>query len=314
VTDRLRLLGGLRYSDDKQEIAVDNQTGFIVNGVLTPSIAHTTTCPTAETDFEFQSWTGKGGAQYDVTDNKNVYATISNGYLDGGLNAGKCPKLNVYNPEKITAYETGFKGRFFDNHLIFNASAFFYDFTNLQVSQTVNLSAVINNAGSAHVKGLELESTWIPDTHWSVNANLTLLDARYVDFFSLDALNPGLGAQDVAGNYLNNSPKLSGSLGVAYQTDKFSWGDLTYRADLSARSRFYFREYNGPLDAQTGYGLLNLNLIWNAPDERYSVRLFDNNVLNTPYEVTLGTSNNFGARFIAWGNPRQIGVEVKAKF
>ena len=42
--------------------------------------------------------------------------------------------------------------------------------------------------------------------------------------------------------------------------------------------------------------------------------LYARNVANTPYIVTMGTSDNFGARYVSWGDPRQVGVEVKAAF
>ena len=44
------------------------------------------------------------------------------------------------------------------------------------------------------------------------------------------------------------------------------------------------------------------------------MRAFGTNVTNVGYITTLGTSNNFGSRYITWGDPAQYGVEVKAKF
>ena len=60
--------------------------------------------------------------------------------------------------------------------------------------------------------------------------------------------------------------------------------------------------------------LVNISLTWADPSEKYSVRIFDKNVRNVGYIVTMGTSNNFGSRYITWGTPQQAGVEIRAKF
>lgn len=43
--------------------------------------------------------------------------------------------LNAYNPETVRAYEVGFKNRFLNNHLQFNVSGFWENYTGQQVSQ-----------------------------------------------------------------------------------------------------------------------------------------------------------------------------------
>ena len=311
VTDRFRLIGGARYSDDRQIYVVSNQFGTTALGPLTPFAI---LCNKRTTNLDFGSFTGRAGAQFDIDRNQNVYGTVSTGYLAGGLNTSVCPTHNVYNPETITAYELGYKSQLFDGKVTFDASGFYYEYTNLQVAQTVNLAALTTNAAAATVKGLEFEGDWVPNRHWTVNATLSLLDAQYDKFLSTDSLFPALGAQNVAGHYLNNSPKVSVNGGVAYRTDKYNWGELVARVDVSYRSLIYFREFNLPLDSQAPYTLVNLNLIWTDPSDRYSIRAFGTNVTNVGYITTLGTSNNFGSRYITWGDPAQYGVEVKAKF
>ena len=123
-----------------------------------------------------------------------------------------------------------------------------------------------------------------------------------------------MGPQDVSGHYLNNAPKQSVNVGVAYRTDPLSFGRLTARADLSYRSDVYFREFNGPLDEQKAYSLLNLALIWDSSDEKYRVRLYATNVTDEAYIMQMDSSDNFGSRFVAWGAPRQVGIELKANF
>ena len=309
LTERFRLIGGIRVSKDTQRIEQDNYFQLNIGGNALP---RTSTCPVASNEVSWSSTTPRIGAQFDLASNANVYATFSKGFKAGGFNAFACD--NVFNPEKVTAYEGGIKSRLFDNMLTLNASAFYYDYTNLQISQVIGLSRIITNAAGARVKGFELEATLAPDSHWTINGNMSLLDAEYSNFSNVDSLDPTLGVQDLRGNRLNNAPKFSGNLGVAYRTDALPFGRITGRADVSYRSTQYFREFNTALDSQPSYALLNLSLIWDSPDDNYRLRLYANNVTNKAIIGQLQSTDQLGARYVTWGAPRQIGAEVRAKF
>jgi iron complex outermembrane receptor protein len=304
VSDRFRLIGGARYSRDDQLYRVDQ-----VDPVFGKDVHG---CPTEFTKLRFHSTTWKAGAQYDVAEAQNVYGTVSTGYLAGGLNELNCPVENTYKPEKITAYELGYKGRILDNHVNFATAAFYYDFTDLQVSQlTSGAQRIVTNAGASTVKGAELEVNWVPDRHWLVGINGTYLNAKYDRYQTVDVLT-GLPF-DAAGKRLNNSPQFSGNLTTAYRTGEFNWGELVFRADVAARSRFYFRPTNEPADAQPGYGLVNLSAAWNSRGDRYTFRVFGNNITNKAYYVTMDAAGGVG-RYVTFGTPRKIGAEFIARF
>ena len=307
ISERARVIGGIRYSEDKQAATQRNYLQF---GNLAP---RTTTCPLQTNEVKFTSTTPRVGAQYDVSDDSNLFATFSKGFKVGGFNFSACNQQ--YRPEKVTSYEAGWKNRLLNGALTLNVAAFYYDYTDLQLNQTVGLTSLITNAAAARVKGIEVESAWRPDSHWMVNANLSLLRAKFTDFLNVDSLAPALGAQDVSGNYLANSPKTSFNLGVAYRTDPIlAGGRITARGDFSYRSKVYFREFNDPLDSQDSYVVLNASLIWDSPDETYRVRAFVTNLTGEDYIVRMGSSDNFGSRFVSWGAPRQVGVELRANF
>lgn len=317
VSDRLRLLGGVRYSEEEQDRVGFNGVGpigVIPTGQVLLPISGPCAVNGCFAQAKFHSFTPRLGVQYDLDDagDKNLYALVSKGFKSGGINAA--PASAPYAPEKLLAYEAGLKTRLFDGRVIFNATAFYYDYTDFQLNQIVGLVGSITNASAASVKGLEFEAAWSPDEHWTVNANLSLLDATYDEFFNTDGLAPELGLQDLSGNRLNYSPKASGNIGVQYRTDPLAFGRLTARAELYLSSKLYFREFNLPLDSQDAYGRLNLNLIWDSPDERYTLRAWATNLTDEAYLSTMGTSDNFGARFINWAPPRQYGLELTARF
>ncbi|MGH7025626.1 MAG: TonB-dependent receptor [Caulobacteraceae bacterium] len=307
VTRKLSLFGGLRWSDDSEQVVHENTAG-----VLNPYTPLIDVCPTEVDRLNWDSLTYRAGAQYQFDGRQQVYATVSDGFKNGGVNLSGCQ--NTYNPETITSYEVGYKGRLFHGHLIFDASAFWYDYRQFQLAQVIGIVAAITNAGTATEKGLELETAWNPNEHWSLYANVALLDARFDNLFNTDSLNPQLGLQNLSGHFLPNAPRISGGLGVAYRTSMADWGRLTFRVDANGRSTVYFQEFNTPEDAQTPYAVVDLNVIWDSPGEKYSVRLFANNVTDQAYWVGMLAVAGLGARAGTWGAPRQAGIEFRAKF
>ncbi len=243
ITDDLKLIGGLRYSEDYQTATYGNFFGVIVGGTKIPIAPF---CPTETDNIKSSSFTPRVGFQYNIDPSMMIYFTYSKGYKAGGANIYSCH--DDYTPEKITSYEVGYKSQWLDNTLTLNASAFHYDYSDFQVSQIVGLSLDVTNAAGAQVDGLELESAWSPDNHWSLNANLSYINAYYTNFFNTDGLNSAAGLQNLQGNLLNDSPRVSANAGIAYSTDPFTWGHLTAIVNASYRSRTYFREFNALRD------------------------------------------------------------------
>jgi iron complex outermembrane receptor protein len=309
ITQALKLIVGARYSEDDQTAVYGNSFGLIIGG---QPVKLADFCPQETDKLKFSSFTPRAGLQYDINPAMNVYFTYSRGYKAGGANIYSC--MDDFRPETITSYEGGFKSRLFDNTVIFNLAAFHYDYSNFQVSQIVGLSLNVTNAAAATVDGVEAEATWRPDEHWSLNANGSYINAVYSNFFNTDGINPAAGLQNLKGNLLDNSPRESFSAGIAYKTDPLSFGFLTARLDASYRSRTYFREFNAPLDSQSAYGLLNLNLVWDSLDGKYTARFYINNLTDQAYAQAQGDSTSIGTRYITWGAPQQIGGEVKVRF
>ena len=305
-TERLSLFAGLRFSDETQRQTQHNTAVLNAIGLTIQ------TCALRTNEVNFQSTTPRFGARYEFSNDVSVFATYARGFKAGGFNLYGCN--NPYNPERLTSFEGGIKTRLFDRTLTLNLSAFHYDYKDLQISQVVGLTRRITNAAAATVNGAEIEASWRPDDHWTFDANVALLDATYESFSNIDGLAPGLGLQVLNGNRLNQSPKVASNFGVGYRTTPADFGTLSFRADVSQRSRQYFREFNGPLDSQDGYALLNGSITWQSPDEKYQVRLFGTNLTNKPYISRMDSSDSLGARFISWGAPRQYGVELRARF
>jgi len=106
----------------------------------------------------------------------------------------------TFRPEFVNAFELGSKNTLLGGALTFNTSAFFYDYTDYQVSQIRDRTAVNENF-DAKVWGLEFESVFTPSRNLHINANLGYLDTRIADGMkSINIMDRTQGVLDENGN------------------------------------------------------------------------------------------------------------------
>jgi len=72
----------------------------------------------------------KAGFEFDVAPASLLYGTAKTGFRSGGFTSGT---QNTYKPEKLTAFELGSKNRFFGNKLQVNLSGFYWDYKGQQL-------------------------------------------------------------------------------------------------------------------------------------------------------------------------------------
>ena len=148
------ITGGIRYTKDKKD-----ETGATI---ITP-VTGAPTVVNNLANLTFDNTSGKLGIQWNVTDKSLLYASASNAYKAGGYFDGL---NNVYQPEKLTAYEVGSKNRFFDSRVQVNLAAFYYDYRDFQATYVVTLPggarvAATGNAQKARSEGLEAETIYL---------------------------------------------------------------------------------------------------------------------------------------------------------
>ncbi|CAN7461963.1 TonB-dependent receptor [Phenylobacterium sp. LjRoot225] len=286
VTPKLRLTGGLRYSRDlkSREGVIIGQNG---STVIDPTLYTVLTLQNARKTFSKVTW--KVGADYDLTDRIMAYGSVSTGYKAGGFNDGcmagsaGCVTPTVdsrlfYSPEELTAYEAGLKGRYFDGMLSLNLTAFFYDYTNLQLNSQQEPPAppgqLTLNAGKARVKGAEIEAVFTPGRNDRFDLSIALLDAHYVRY------RPRLTA-DYASADLDNSPS---TVVVAGYTRTFPLGSgakITAHADTRFSSSYFNTDFNIPAQfRQPSYWKSNAVVTYAAPEDKWYVEGFVKNIEN----------------------------------
>ena len=296
LTDQLNLIGGYR-------ISADHKTDTVLGARL------------AEFSKTFTSDTWRAGVQYQWTPTIMTYFTASTGYRSGGFNPYQAAANGVvpFAPETNISYEAGARLQFLDRKLTLNPTVFYEDWSKIQV-QSVYFPprsaigvVVLQNAGAAEGKGVELEWNYavLPGLH--LFGTLATLDLHYS--------NIGTATGITLHSPLERAPKLTYSLGGSYTYGLSAAGDLTGSLNYSYEGR----QNSTPTDADTlilpAYSLLNGRIEWTELHRHYSIALFGTNLTNSRYYV--GGTNfyaNVGAAQYDVGRPQEFGVTVRANF
>lgn len=291
VTDTFRATAGLRKTDESVDVEVRN--------FFTPPGAGTRVKQNAD------DVSGKLGVEWDVTEDSLLYATVSQGFKPGGTNLSfnNIFVQPTYDDETITAYEIGTKNRFFDDRLQLNASAFFYDYENLQYAATEArvFAGGVSNIADSEVRGIEIELVSPLTERLTIDANLSFLDteitsntiaidqafaqevtdallAQGFSFFGpeVEAARAGL-ASSIEGNDLPKAPKVTANLSLIYD-QPFEAGTLTSTLRASYRDEFSYRVFNAARDILPSYELINLHLLWTPSDANWNLELIATNL------------------------------------
>ena len=195
----MRFTGGLRFTRDKKFV---RDRSLLLNGVpLVIGSPEATLPPFREESVGFSELTGRAVLEWtpdlDATDSTLVYASYSRGYKGGGINPAFDPLLfpdtsEIFEPEFINAFEIGTKNRFANNTWSVNATGFYYDYKNLQVSRIQNRTSFNENI-DAEIYGAELELAWAPNQNWLFNVNASWLGTSIKDEALIDPRDPTQG-------------------------------------------------------------------------------------------------------------------------
>ena len=289
------------------------------------------------------AWGGTLGLDWKPDADTLVYGKYSRGYKAGGFNSATTTlsPLVTTKKETIDAFEVGAKKTFHGN-LQVNASAFYYDYKDLQAVMSA-FEPLLNantslyaNLPKATIKGIEIETIWQPIDHLQINANYSYLDSKikeaccYQDPEDPQALQPGANKaqvvgtsvlQDLKGQKLSGSTPNRVSLNVNY-TWVFDPGNLTASASYVWRDDTYFSVFNRYYNKAKAYEQIDARLLWNAANKRYTVIAYAKNITDVKGQVVMGGTRitnpgpNFG--FVnqnpSFITPRTYGAELQYRF
>ncbi len=162
-------------------------------------------------------------ASYRLTPRVTTYATYSTGYRPPIVNA-RAGAVSLVNPadivipqgaesDRLQNYEIGLKGSWFENRLAANLSAYYIDWSDIQVQANRVSDSVqfATNIGAATSQGLEFEVSWLPIDNLSFTLNGAVNDSSITNLSPTEAAISGA----IEGNQLA-SPHFQGSATIRY--------------------------------------------------------------------------------------------------
>jgi iron complex outermembrane receptor protein len=301
VNDRLRLSGGMRYTEDDKTASININSSLIED--------------TKQRDWDEVSW--EIAASYEMNDRMNVYGTIQNGYQSGQFpprpfclfgfldftQPGNVSQPNCFEAnENVTAtnYEVGLKGTPFDT-LQMSIALFYTDYSDLpyQVSTTEGAGFnTVNIIVDQTSSGVEWESTWAPTQSFALYTTLGYIDADVKD------PNPAAVAP--------LTPKWTASISPEYTMVMGNGAELVFRGDWSYRDKMWGEPSNDPgrltqIDSRT---LINVDVAYHSASGRWTLAAYGRNVTDERYDnarLNLGDyilailsndASEFGLRFV----------------
>ena len=222
VTDRFRLIGAIRYTQDDKSfnglgqnlIETCASATTCIGGPSVPvasslaALGQQITVPSAPGPANSVPYGSYGNrlfytpvpvvgtldrnrvtyrlaAEYDLAPHSLLYASYETGFRSGGFNftIGR----PTYDPEYIKAFTIGMKNRFLDNRLQLNIEAYRWDYTNQQVGHfgidaTGGNSYFTENIGKSRIQGVDVDAQFKAGTYTLLRGSFQYLDNTLTSF------------------------------------------------------------------------------------------------------------------------------------
>jgi len=235
VNPDLKITAGLRYTRDRKKFTLVPSQLLLAPSLSAGGLVGMGYPEAGDVKLKWGEFTGRIGLDWSpdlgFTDDTLVYAFFSRGYKAGGVNpptpgfatgqqvidAGYIdqslydvvedlifPQLELlgvnygqtFKPGFVNSFEVGMKNVMMNGRLTLNASAFFYDYSDYQVSQIRDRTAVNENF-DAKIWGAELSALFEPVDRLRFNLNVGYLGTRIgKGQKSIDPMNRTLGNPD----------------------------------------------------------------------------------------------------------------------
>jgi iron complex outermembrane receptor protein len=268
-TDKFRLSGGLRYTEDEKTAFTNVGSGPYDDS----------------RDFDEITW--ELAANYSFDNGLTGYATVQTGYQSGQYPARPFCLFADTDPDddddcfkasdNITAtnLEVGIKGQITD-HFSMSAAIFTTEYSDLpyQVSTTSGGGfSTVNLIVDQTSTGFEWENTYFFTDNFSFQATLGYID---VDVDEQQGVKPVAPL----------TPELTWSISPMWAIPLASGAEVRMRLDYSYRDNMYGEPSSDPgrLTAIDSRALLNVDIAYHSPDGSFTAGLYGRNVTDERYD------------------------------
>ena len=318
LSDRFSITAGARWTDDEKHIVASelNAAGAPVTYPPTDPNGNTGPIVIDRTD----SWAAPSGRlsfEFQATDDVFLFASYARGFRAGGINdrprrdlPNNFYGITSFDEEILDVIELGVRNDLLDNRLRLNLTYFYQDMQDLQFSRTLEGSnrTVVQNAAEAEASGIEGEFVWVVSNAFQIDGNFGYLDTE------ITTVDPGVSLN--VGDRLGNSPEFQYNIGFDYEGDVGA-GRLGVRVDYAWTDEYYSNPEIGLQWLLDDYALLNANVRYTPPSEKWQLTVFGNNLTDEKYftqALNFTTLAPFGMVTGVPGRPQEVGLKLDVFF
>ncbi|MPS48960.1 TonB-dependent receptor [Methylobacillus sp.] len=333
ITDRLDTTIGARWTTEEKKYDLSRISNALTGNVpgagtdtswsdygqwwnsYTGAIGGDTTFNASQTK-RWNAFTYDVTPSYKLAENQRTYFKFSRGIKSGGFNTAATNPLalNTLKPEELNAYEIGYKSEWFNGRLNFNANAFYYDYSNVQVNVVGSYQgqsiSYLQNVEKANIKGAEFEIEALPTNNLHINANIGFLKSEFEKF---DVLNNG-GNHD--GNEFVRAPRFNALLAGTYRLPLANGSNVVFGADARylGKQHFFVTNQQNDLLNQESYTIVNARVTYITQNDRVEMTAYVNNLFDKEYRYHSLPPQGSTGNIVYWGNPRTIGASLTYRF
>jgi len=324
VSDTLTLVGGVRFFDFENSLF--GYTGGLNRCLDTngqPQYPCYDVAPNVSDVSEGDGDTVKLSANFNLSDDKMMYVTYSEGFRPGGVNRSVAAGLPKYNPDFVDNYEIGWKKMWLDSRLRFNGAVYRLDWDNFQFSFLdfdISPLTIIQNIGKARTTGAEFDMVYAASDELTLSLSASYNDAELQQPYYRNAQEQIDGDPPRApkGTEMPFVPKLQYSAIGRYEFEGtrfpgYVQAAVAYTDDSWSNLEIALRQ------KQAAYTLVNLAA--GIHGEQWTVDLFLDNVTDERAEIVrygVGYYDPFGEitqdSAIQTNRPRTIGLRYGRRF
>jgi outer membrane receptor protein involved in Fe transport len=313
LTKAWSLTGGARVF--KQTISQGQQNALLFDG---PSYAAN---ETLSSEWRKALW--KVNTAFQLNDKNLAYATWSQGFRRGGVNAlppselagafVTPPELSKLDPDTADNYEIGLKGTLGGR---FRYSTAVFDIQWHHIQEGVDLTPLVLpgalNIGDGYSRGVELEVDALLTDHLTAHVDYTY---DHTKFTSLDPLfhTPNSSfAPPPPGGPLPGTPKNSVAVGLEYRHAAFGHAEWRYAVNAHYQSAVV-PVLSATAVTVSGFTMLDTRLSYEQ--SHWTTTLYVDNVTDTLGITSYQDPALFGNRYQAIvSTPRTVGLELAYSF
>lgn len=309
VTDRITLIGGLRWSDDRKSLGLTRVYEDIPNGVPPTQTFDLASLGLPDVGrIDYGDYAARLQVNYRPAESTLWYLSFNRGIKGGNWSldpAGAVSPANLKHGEEVlNAYELGLKTEFWNGIARLNASVFAYDYDDYQAFSLVGLTPQVANS-DARASGGELELTVAPAKGLTLMAGIAAIDS------TVDAVPDVFGGSIRAEFPL--APALSVNLLARYEWELGTLGAAA-QIDGQWNDRQFLEGTNSNVSAEPAYSVWNARVSVFSQDEAIQADLFARNLFDEEYRLYNLDLGLLGFVEQVFAPPRQIGVGISYRW